>query len=330
MIYAIGSDPEFVFITHTKKLVPAYNILHSSQALQDTIGLDGHTSTAELRPAYSKSIYAHLNNIVKAKAQIQNLCNTFKVDALAKPLSAGESLGGHIHISTPTRENITQKLMKRGITLQFLALPAAKFFFGEEVYTRFSKSGFKYGSPLDIRSDWGKNHIELRMFPTFLGLNNSNIYALLNYYISGFVYLESHTIHIPEIKSFANIPQSTGFLNSSIEISRNEFNDMVEKIYEFTYKNKIGFVIKFYKSLNKKNSNFFIAKYNTVTTDYMQYSGIVQWLSPKVKSHIIIKHGKPKHFKRGSVHYFYINNRISSENYMSESIAIAKKILGEI
>jgi hypothetical protein len=336
MIYAIGSDPEFVFVDNKGALIPAYNILHSRSALQDTIGLDAHSSTAELRPMYSTSIYEHLNNIVRAKAQIQNICNMFSVNAIARPLFRSESLGGHIHISVKSREDYTRKLSDNGIILQFLALPAAQYLFKDMLYKRFAKSNFRYGSPYDIRSDWGKNHIELRMFPTFLGLNNSNINALLKYYITGFVYLEHHKIKIPDIKTLANtplvarMPISFGFPS----MSERDFNKLVKAMRDFVYSEKLGFAINLYKSLNTANNGFYIAKYGAVVSNDIQYAGVVQWLSLRTRKHIIISHSSssntPRYVVKGQTHYVYLNTRVTNANYLSISAALANKILKEI
>jgi hypothetical protein len=332
MIYNIGSDPEFAFVDDKGELVPAYNILHSRSALQDTIGLDGHSSTAELRPMYSNSIYTHLNNIVRSKAQIQNICNMFSVNAVGRPLVRKESLGGHIHISTNAREDYTRKLVDRAIVLQFLALPAAKYLFGSLVYKRFASSRFRYGSPFDVRSDWGKNHIELRVFPTFLGLNNSNIFAILRYFIDGFTYLEHNRIKVPEIKNLSNIPVSDHgpvFL-SFPEMNEKEFNNIVKDMYNFVYTEKIGFAIKFYKSLNTANNKFFIAKHGTIIAKTLQYAGIAQWLSLRTTKHVVILHGTPHTVTRGKTHYIYLDTRISDSDFLGASVSIAKKILKEL
>jgi len=324
MLY-IGSDPEFVF--YKGKVIPAYEILHRRNALHTDIGLDGEIGTAEIRPQYSSSIYEHITTITKIKAEIQNLCNIYGVDAVARPLVGTKSLGGHIHVSVKTNKNMTQKLLEDGIKLQFLLLPAAHFIYGRELYQRYRRSNFHYGSPYDIRSDWGKNHVELRMLPTFLGLNDKNIFSLFDYIVEGYTYLQHNRLGVPIIKrqdTDAMFPaQPAQFVTSE-----REFLQTVNYMYEFIYKRKLGFAIKLLKNINKYNT-FMVARNSNVVTLDKNYLGVVLYLSQaRPRKHIIIKYGNKFEVKEGmSKTVVYINRRITNRNFFAESKEVAKEVL---
>lgn len=329
MKFAIGSDPEFAFTNDKGDVIPAFKVLHSKTVLQDTIGLDARISTAELRPIYSPSTYVHLNNIFRAKGQISNICNQFGINAVAAPIVGSESLGGHIHISTDYSRNVNQDLVADAVVLQFLALPAAKFLFGQRLYTRYKQSGFRYGSPYDVRADWGKNHIELRMFPTFLGLNNQNIKAILDYYVDGFVYMQHHDLSVPGLKKSSIRTAPVGF-TETLNIDREKFDKLVDKMYRYAYSEKLGFAMKFYRSLNKLNNDFVIARHGRVTTNILQYSGIVQYLSPRVRSRVQIIRGADNIETRNGVTYVSLSEKIPNDQFISDSIRIGKKILEKV
>jgi len=321
-MFYVGSDPEFVF--YKGKVIPAYKILHQRNALHTEIGLDGEIGTAEIRPQYSSSIYEHINTITKIKAEIQNLCNMYEVDAIAKPLVDTKSLGGHIHISVKTNKNITAEMVENGIKLQFLLLPAAHFIYGRELYRRYKKSNFHYGSPYDIRSDWGKNHIELRMLPTFLGLNDKNIFSIFNYVVEGMTYLQNNDLKIPIIKKY---DLQSPFISASFVTSEKEFLGVVNYMYKFIYNKKLGFAIKLLKNINKHNS-FIVAKNARVKTFDKDYLGIVLYLSQlKPKKDIVLKYGDTfKVSKTLSKTTVYINERISDEEFFAKSKYWANKI----
>jgi len=324
MLY-IGSDPEFVF--YKGKVIPAYEILHRRNALHTDIGLDGEIGTAEIRPQYSASIYEHINTITKIKAEIQNLCNMYEVDAIAKPLVDTKSLGGHIHISVKTNKNITAEMVENGIKLQFLLLPAAHFIYGRELYQRYKRSNFHYGSPYDIRSDWGKNHIELRMLPTFLGLNDKNIFSLFNYIVEGFTYLQHNKLRIPIIEK---IDPDAMFSAQLVQFatSEREFLQTVNYMYQFIYKKKLGFAIKLLKNINKYNT-FIVARHSNVVTLDQNYLGVVLYLSQvRPRKHIVLKYGNKFEVKEGmSKTVVYINKRITNKNFFAESKEVAKEVL---
>jgi len=321
-MFYVGSDPEFVF--YKNGVIPAYKILHQRNALHTEIGLDGEIGTAEIRPQYSSSIYEHINTITKIRAEIQNLCNMYEVDAIAKPLVDTKSLGGHIHISVKTNKNITTEMVENGIKLQFLLLPAAHFIYGRELYQRYKKSNFHYGSPYDIRSDWGKNHIELRMLPTFLGLNDKNIFSLFNYVVEGMTYLQNNDLKIPIIKKY---DLQSPFISASFVTSEKEFLGVVNYMYKFIYNKKLGFAIKLLKNINKHNS-FIVAKNARVKTFDKDYLGIVLYLSQlKPKKDIVLKYGDTfKVSKTLSKTTIYINERISDEEFFAKSKYWANKI----
>ena len=321
MLY-IGSDPEFVF--YKGKVIPAYEILHRRNALHTDIGLDGEIGTAEIRPQYSSSIYEHINTITQIKAEIQNLCNIYGVDAVAKPLVGTKSLGGHIHVSVKTNKDMTQKLIEDGIKLQFLLLPAAHFIYGRELYRRYKRSNFHYGSPYDIRSDWGKNHIELRMLPTFLGLNDKNIFSIFNFIVEGMTYLHNNDLKIPIIKKYDS---QSPYISMNFVTSEKEFLGMINYMYKFIYDKKLGFAIKLLKNINKYNS-FIVAKSTHVMTLDKNYLGIVLYLSQlKPRKDIVLKHGdKFKVSKTLSKTTVYIDERISDEEFFAKSKQWANKI----
>ncbi|MEM3504333.1 MAG: hypothetical protein QW134_08945, partial [Nitrososphaeria archaeon] len=267
----IGSDPEFAF-SDGLKLIPAYQLLHSPRALRDMIGLDGKISTAEVRPAASRSYMEHFNNIFLAKAQVQNICNIYGINALAPPFYRTESLGGHIHISST--DISTEKLVEYGIKIQYLLLPAMNYIWGKSAYNRIVKSNFRYGSPYDIRIQ-GQRHVELRMLPTFLGLNDGNVINLLRFYFEAYTYLAHNDLKLkiykPDINNIMpfypdEMKSYRGFLAES------------DRIYKFVYQNKIGFAIKFYRSINQYNT-FILAKRNDITTKIPKFYGVVYFLS---------------------------------------------------
>lgn len=329
MLY-IGSDPEFVFVKNGR-VVPAYNILHQSRALSSGIGLDGAIATAEIRPTYKPSVYQHFNEIVLKKAEIQNLCNVYDVDASALPLVQGKSLGGHIHISTSESTNHTQKMVSDAIKLQFLLLPAAHFIFGRSLFTRFKNSNFKYGSPYDVRSDWGKNHVELRMLPTFLGLNDKNILSIFNFTIEGFTYLQHRNIDIPVIVKEKSNPSPLFFMNTHFPQDEKSFLKNVNYMYNFIYKNRIGFAIKLLKSINKHNS-FVVARSSNVSTLVPNYLGVVYYLSQvKPRKTIILKHGdfNVKESFNGKI-VVHLPYRIERKNYFAQSKKVASEVLRRI
>jgi len=330
MLY-IGSDPEFVF-SKNGRIVPAYQILHQAHPLETDIGLDGAIATGEIRPQYSASIYQHISNILMLKAEIQSICNRYQVDAVAPPLYQGKSLGGHIHISTNSRANITDKMISAGIKLQFLALPAAKFIWGRQLYSRYYHSDFKYGSPYDIRSDWGKNHIELRMLPSFLGLNDKNLYAFFEFYINGMYYLLKNKLEIPIIKSDKPQTGPLSFLNSNaFPRTEAEVNKQIDYMYNFALKNRIGFAIQLYKKINKYN-DFIVARHSNVHTDYKEYLGIAYYLSqahPR-KEIEILHSNKNEIVSHGNKIIVKLNNRIYSKDYFGKSKSLASQILKRI
>jgi len=321
-MFYIGSDPEFVF--YKNGVIPAYKILHQRNALHTDIGLDGEIGTAEIRPQYSSSIYEHINTTTKIKAEIQNLCNIYGVNAIAKPLVGTKSLGGHIHVSTNTNKNITTEMVENGIKLQFLLLPAVHFIYGRELYQRYKRSNFHYGSPYDIRSDWGKNHIELRMLPTFLGLNDKNIFSIFNFVIEGMTYLQYNKIKIPIIKKY---DLQSPYISINFVTSEKEFLSTVDYMYKFIYDKKLGFAIKLLKNINKHNS-FVIAKNAHVTTTDKNYLGIVLYLSQlKPKKDIVLKRGKEfKVSKILSKTTVYIDERIEGKKFFAKSKKWASKI----
>jgi hypothetical protein len=321
-MFYIGSDPEFVF--YKGGVIPAYKILHQRNALHTDIGLDGEIGTAEIRPQYSSSIYEHINTMTKIKAEIQNLCNMYGVNAIAKPLVGTKSLGGHIHVSTNTNKNITTEMVENGIKLQFLLLPAAHFIYGRELYQRYRRSNFHYGSPYDIRSDWGKNHIELRMLPTFLGLNDKNIFSIFNFVIEGVTYLQYNNLKIPIIKKY---DLQSPYISINFVTSEKEFLDTINYMYKFIYNKKLGFAIKLLKNINKHNS-FVIAKNAHVKTLDKDYLGIVLYLSQlKPKKDIVLKHGDAfKVSKILSKTTVYIDERISGKEFFVKSKKWANKI----
>lgn len=106
----IGSDPELVFATmaewqHT--LVPATEVITANKALGLTtfIGVDGHASTAELRPPPSHNVYRHVYDIAAGITAMDAYLRRVKkhkdrkVAMFASPYVAKEPLGGHIHVS---------------------------------------------------------------------------------------------------------------------------------------------------------------------------------------------------------------------------------------
>jgi hypothetical protein len=321
-MFYVGSDPEFVF--YKNGVIPAYKILHRRNALHTDIGLDGEIGTAEIRPQYSSSIYEHINTITKIKAEIQNLCNMYEVNAIAKPLVETKSLGGHIHVSTNTNKNVTAEMVENGIKLQFLLLPAAHFIYGRELYRRYKRSNFHYGSPYDIRSDWGKNHIELRMLPTFLGLNDKNIFSIFNFVVEGMTYLQNNDLKIPIIKKYDS---QSPYVAMNFVTSEKEFLEAVNYMYKFIYDKKLGFAIKLLKNINKRNS-FIVAKNARVKTLDKDYLGIVLYLSQlKPRKDIVLKRGNKFKVSKGlSKTTVYIDERISDEEFFAKSKKWANKI----
>jgi len=91
----IGSDPEFIFVDdiHNRQ-IPARIILPNS--LRTTIGVDGSSSTAELRPPYEEDAIKHYENITYLLRKTQ-LCYNKENYRIEAGLSQYDAIGGHIH-----------------------------------------------------------------------------------------------------------------------------------------------------------------------------------------------------------------------------------------
>jgi len=93
-VLTIGSDPEFV-IYDSSGFVPAYDVVPESTSRQ--IGVDGCSSTGELRPTYARDPLTHFNNV---KRLVQRLSRDYlkgEYNAYAGSYHNSYPLGGHIH-----------------------------------------------------------------------------------------------------------------------------------------------------------------------------------------------------------------------------------------
>lgn len=107
-LYRLGSDPEFMFGTHSEwktSTMPANNVITNNRALGLTtfIGLDGHPATAELRPPPARNVRRHLYDIAHGLVELQSSLaareKLSKLRMFALPVVGGEPLGGHVHAS---------------------------------------------------------------------------------------------------------------------------------------------------------------------------------------------------------------------------------------
>lgn len=106
--WKIGSDPEFVLVDNRdwrQRLYSAQDVLIQDRhaGLVSVIGLDGHASTAELRPAPAHNVRYHMWQIGQAllatRDHLQKKPQTAHLLPCASPVILGERLGGHIHTS---------------------------------------------------------------------------------------------------------------------------------------------------------------------------------------------------------------------------------------
>ncbi len=93
--FKIGSDPEFLFVKDGS-LYNASN-LYSGTGMNDEIGVDGHASTAELRPKAKTNPIEHFNEIEKNLKKVYSKVKSMGITTLAGSKKFGDIIGGHIH-----------------------------------------------------------------------------------------------------------------------------------------------------------------------------------------------------------------------------------------
>lgn len=92
----IGCDPEFVYFNlQTNKFIPAHNLTEGSSSL----GCDGHSETAELRPSPQETAKKVVSQIFTLFEEAETYDNMQKVGMLAGHFKFNKTIGGHIHIS---------------------------------------------------------------------------------------------------------------------------------------------------------------------------------------------------------------------------------------
>lgn len=107
-LWKMGADPEFILANNREwnlSLVPANTIITANKALglQTFIGVDGHASTAELRPPAARNIKLLLHHIAYGLGAMSEFLKRNKkyinTGIYATPIACGENMGGHIHTS---------------------------------------------------------------------------------------------------------------------------------------------------------------------------------------------------------------------------------------
>lgn len=106
-LFQIGSDPEWAFAQMddwgNTNLLPATEVITRSRTLGLTtfIGVDGHASTAEMRPPPARNVKRHLYNVafglLAVQEHLQRTPRLRSVRIVARPAFHGEPLGGHLH-----------------------------------------------------------------------------------------------------------------------------------------------------------------------------------------------------------------------------------------
>lgn len=112
--YKIGMDPEFAFYDRKQGVVvSATNFCGGRSALHAKIGTDGHSETAELRTTPTRNVLMALVDLALSLREIDKVIGEVNaggytdIIAIAQPYFAGESLGGHIHLSYWAPTNFT-------------------------------------------------------------------------------------------------------------------------------------------------------------------------------------------------------------------------------
>lgn len=90
----IGCDPEFIFRDKDGMQVYANTILQNGD-----FGMDGHSSTGEIRPKPAENSLQLVANIRKLLKEGFNHEEINELDMLAGHYKLGNPIGGHIHIS---------------------------------------------------------------------------------------------------------------------------------------------------------------------------------------------------------------------------------------
>ena len=121
--HRLGSDAEFIFgrISEFKPSpINAQMVVGVNKAitLASFIGTDGHASTAELRPRPAHNVRMHMLDIAAGLVMSADLLKVKKnykdVVLLARPIIAGETMAGHIHVSFFVNEPSTRIAMEHG------------------------------------------------------------------------------------------------------------------------------------------------------------------------------------------------------------------------
>jgi len=150
----IGSDPEFIFVQGNEKHSAADVFrtkgIEGSSSSSVEIGVDGCSSTGELRPKYATTPKKHFENIKKLIEKLTTISgNDFKVFSGNYPHCT--SLGGHIHFGNFSRT----KYMDRMVAALdiFLSLPLLMI---EETDSAKMRRKSSYGKLSDARrQEWG-------------------------------------------------------------------------------------------------------------------------------------------------------------------------------
>jgi len=137
----IGCDPELI-IFDKKTRVRADAILHRAEIF----GCDGHSSTAELRPAAHNDTREVLNNIASLLMWFKETFPEYSLIAGAHV--DGEPIGGHIHIGGTLYPELNDRLDKVFYALNILVEP--------EEQTKKRSSVGSYGQRKEFRrKPWG-------------------------------------------------------------------------------------------------------------------------------------------------------------------------------
>ena len=127
-LYRIGSDAEWVFAIPDddgwdQDLQPACKVFQIDRAdgLTSFIGVDGHATTAELRPPPTHNVGLHLYHIAYGLQRAREFAHKRQphVQLYASPNALGEPLGGHLHVSFVFRDPQFHKVFNEGSLIAF-------------------------------------------------------------------------------------------------------------------------------------------------------------------------------------------------------------------
>ena len=96
MICKIGLDVEGG-CRRRGEFMPAYELFSREISIDSTIGLDGHPSTLEVRPAASTNIIEVITNIYSALKYVTDICNGHSVTIHAGQWRDQKAIGSHVH-----------------------------------------------------------------------------------------------------------------------------------------------------------------------------------------------------------------------------------------